>query len=121
MAEYQIDVTTSGSAGAASGSQRTDSPVRGFVYAIKIDYDGAAPGSTTVELVEEGGLAQMLVDLDAGNSDLTLYPRVQETQNDNTPTGAHGFYFVDGRHLALSVSNSDPLANAVRATIQMLE
>ncbi|MCA9882236.1 MAG: hypothetical protein KC708_04680 [Anaerolineae bacterium] len=121
MAEYQIDVTTSGSAGSAAGAERTDVPVRGFVYAIKIDYDGSAPGSTTVELVEEGGLAQTIVDLGAGNSDLILYPRVQETQNDNTPTGAHGFYFVDGRYLSLSVSNSDPLANAVRATIQVLE
>lgn len=43
----KVAVTTTGSAGSATGSGSTEYPVNGKVYAIYLDYHASAPGATT--------------------------------------------------------------------------
>lgn len=121
MAEHKIVVNTSGSAGSASGTGTTPTPVRGLIYAVKVDYNGSAPATTLVDLDETGGLGQKILDLAAGNTDKVLYPRTAENQNDGTALSHYTHYYVDGHYLTLSVANCNALTNAVIATVQVIE
>jgi len=121
MAEYKIEVETTGSAGSATGEGQTDGPVRGFVYAVRLDYDGSAPATTSVVLEELEGLVQSLLTINTANSDVVKFPRGAEVSNVNSALGTYAPFYVDGHRLKLSVSDCDALTMAVTATVQVIE
>ncbi len=117
MPEYTIQVNTTGGSGSASGTAETATPVRGFVYAVKMDYNASAPATTTVQLMVGEGLNQTILDLPAGNTDTTLYPRVQENATDGTTLTSRAVAYVDGHKLSVAVANCDALTDAVVARV----
>lgn len=122
MTTHVVRVTTTGSAGSASGSATTELPVRGLVMAIKVDYHASAPNTTTVNVDEASGMQRRLLQKAASNTDAVHYPVVQ--QHDTTGTAITGQYtpvYVNGVRLSVSVGSSNALTDAVVVTIDIME
>jgi hypothetical protein len=113
--EYRVIVTTAGSAGAASGTG-TSEPINGAIESVTVDY-GAAPATTTVDLDEVDGPARKILDLAAGNTDGTRYPRVQMQDNTGAAlTGIYESFKLAGRKITVTVAAAND-ANIITVTI----
>ena len=114
--EIQIPVTLTGSAGSASGNGQSGAgsgstvvpfPVRGWLEAIILQYNGQ-PATTVVAVSEVGGLARTFLTISAANTDGVWYPRYQAAG----PTGAAiaGVYvraWIAGLVLKVAVSSGN--------------
>jgi len=68
---YVIDITTTGTAGSATGSGTTTRPVNGHLEAIKVDFTSqAATADTTIV----DGMGQPILTLTNVNADGWYYP-----------------------------------------------
>lgn len=122
MTTHVVRVTTTGSAGSASGTATTDLPVRGLVMAIKVDYHASAPATTTVNVDETSGMQRRLLQKAASNSDAVHYPVVQNHDPAGAAiTGQYMPQYVNGVRLSVSVGNCNALTDAVVVTIDIME
>lgn len=116
MNNYQVPVTTTGSAGSASGTARLS--IAGYIHAIRVNYHASAPATTTVDIDEDGGLGRKLMDLAASATDKIIYPVVQNTDNTGSAVaGEYTRYFVPNTPVTITVASSDALTDAVVLTI----
>lgn len=107
-----LTITTSGSAGSATGSGTTDDTMAGLILAMDVDY-GAAPATTVLTISEVGGAGRQLFVTAAGNTDGRKTPRVQsEKAADGTASGQYHEIPVGGRKLQVAVSGADD-ANSI--------
>jgi len=119
--EYQVAVTTTGSAGSATGTADSN-PITGELLAVFVDYNASAPATTTVDLDEVGGAGRKLLDKAANATDVTHYPRV--LMQDNTGanlTGVYERFTLAGRKVRVTVALSNALAPAVTVTLLVRE
>ena len=112
--EEEIAVTTTGSAGTATGSQDSDGPIRGHVYAVHLDY-GAAVTTTTDITVSLSSPALTLYQKDNSATDVWLYPVVQQTDSAGSGTSTYDRVPVSG-NLTVKVDQSSS-GTAVTATV----
>lgn len=118
-----LKVTTTGSAGSATGSATTDETVNGRVVAVHLDYHASAPATTDVTLAEASDLvATNILSVSDANSDTVVYPTVQITDNGGTGRTYDGTrpvidYYPVADELTLSVAQADALTNCVVAEI----
>lgn len=116
----QIDVTTTGSAGSATGTQDSE-PLHGVLEAVEIDYLSTAPNTTTVDIdtLKQGDATDVKVlDKAGSNTDITHYPRKQLEDNTGTAiTGQYGRFVLTGRKVRVSVAASNALVPAVRVRL----
>lgn len=117
MTSHVVRVTTTGTAGSASGSAATDLPLHGRVTAIKVDYHASAPNTTTVNIDEDSGMQRRLLQKAASNADAVHYPAVQLQDASGGPVTAYAPFYVDGTRLIVSAANSNALTDAVVVTI----
>ncbi len=61
MPEYVIHVTTTGSAGSATGTGTSDELVTGYIEAVLHDFHASAPATTDSTVAEVGGLARTIL------------------------------------------------------------
>lgn len=116
-----VTVTTTGTAGSATGTA-TSEPISGQLLAVKVDYHASAPGTTTVDVDEVGGMARKLVALAASNTDIVFHPALQATDNTGTPiAGAYVQPYIPGRRVTVTVALSDALTAAVVVTLMYQE
>ncbi len=116
--EQTINVTTTGSAGSATGAWKTKQAIEGFVEAIKITRNGSTPDTTTVIVTEVGGMGRTLATVTLSSASVTIYPTVQATDNTGAAvTGAYRRLYVGGRMLNIAVAVSDAAADAVTVII----
>jgi hypothetical protein len=121
IAEYTVPISTVGSAGTASGSAYSDS-INGELLAVRLDYSGSAPATTTVTVDEVGGAARRLLTKGASNADVTHTPRVQmQDGNGVNVVGIYERFCLAGRKVLVSVALSDALTPAVTVTLIVLE
>lgn len=119
----KLTVTTTGSAGSASGSATTDFPICGRIVRVDIDYHASAPATTDVTLSEVDDLiATNIVSLTDQNTDKQVYPTVGLTDNGGTARTYDGTrpvvdYYPVCDKLTLSVAQCDALTAAVVAMI----
>jgi len=71
---YKITVTTTGSAGAATGTGQTSRPVNGCLKAIHLDYTDL-PNTSDVTITTAGAPVQTLLTKANANTDAWFYPR----------------------------------------------
>lgn len=118
---YVLRVTTTGSAGSATGT--ADSiPLYGLLMAVHIDYHASAPATTTVDIDELSGGSRKLLDKAASATDVTHYPRVQVQDNTGAAiSGAYEPFFLNGIPVRCSVAASDALTDAVIVRITLLQ
>lgn len=115
--EVQVTVTTTGTAGSATGTGLSDT-INGMLMAAHINYHASAPATTTVDLDEVGGAGRKLLDKAASATDVVHYPRV--LMQDNTGANLTGIYepfALAGRKVQVSVAASDALTGAVVVTL----
>lgn len=120
--EYRVNVTTTGSAGSASGTGDT-TPLSGELISVHLDYHASAPGGTTdVTVTELGGAARTFLTRTNSATDGTFYPRVllDDTAGADL-TAIYGTFAVAGHSLRVSVAQCDALTDAVVAYIVVRE
>lgn len=121
MARHIVKVTTTGSAGSASGSALSAIPIKGYLEAITVVY-ASQPATTDVTIAESGGAGRTLLTLTNGNTNTTKYPRPQA--HDGTGTAITGEYtrvYVPGDYVSVSVAQGDAATNAVTVYLDVVE
>lgn len=111
-----VSVTTTGSAGSASGSGATAKPVNGALYAVYANYHASAPATTKLVIKDSAGRTLWTGTAEnggIGNTDALIVPRVGPLQTDLIPFA--------GREITFEVSLSDALTGAVVFTPIVLE
>ena len=116
-----IAVTTTGSAGSATGSANGTEFLNGMLRAVTITYHASAPSSTVVAIKEIDGAARTLLTI-TGNTSGTFYPRVQmQGSTGSALSGVYEPYELAGRRFRVEVTVSDALTNAVSVVCLVAE
>jgi hypothetical protein len=122
MPEYKIRVTTTGSAGSATGTGVSSSPVRGVLNAIQIDYHASAPaGTTDVTIAESTGMTRTFLTRTNTATDGVFYPAAAQHDNTGTALSSYTPYILMGDLVTVTVAQCDALTDAVVVTLHTLE
>lgn len=116
IAVQTVRVTTTGEAGAATGSG-TSMPVSGFLLDVFIDYHASAPATTDVTISQE--TFGNIVVKSNNATDVWLAPRKQTCDAAAADSGSFDFIPVSGA-LTISVAQADALDDCVAVTIRWL-
>jgi hypothetical protein len=116
----EIKVTTTGSAGSATGAANSDFAIIGRILAIRLDYHASTPATADVTITERKGTTdfQTIMVETSSTTDIVRYPR--KAVEDNAEAGveyASGFpiyepYCVAGK-IRVAVAQGDALTDAV--------
>lgn len=122
MPTHVVSVNTTGSAGSATGTARTELAVRGLIMGIRLDYHASAPATTNVTITEDSGMQRTILTRSASATDAIFYPVVQQHDTSAAPiAGQYGQIYVNGAELIVSVTNSNALTPAIVVSIDVLE
>jgi hypothetical protein len=113
-----IRVTTTGSPGSASGEYVTGLIVKGSIVAVMVKYHASAPATTDVVVTEnEALIPHNIVSLIDNNTDTTVYPVAQNTNNAGSAVAGEYIPYPVCHHLKVSVSESDALTDCVEVEV----
>lgn len=111
--EHSLTITTTGSAGTATGSAVTPT-LYGFLEMVRIDYN-AMPVTTDITISEVGGLNRTLLTISNSNTDAVYYPRsVVHDAAGVAIVGGYAKIYLYGYPLQVSVAQADAGAEAVK-------
>jgi hypothetical protein len=116
--EMKISVTTTGSAGSATGTGQADAIFRGKLLGFRVKYHASAPATTDTTITStlpSGYVAHPLLTLTNINTDIPYRP-VMSSVYDSSNTEATDFFApipLTGHNITVSVAGSDALADAV--------
>ncbi len=116
IAYQKVAITTTGGAGAATGSG-TSIPIQGFLLDVYLDYHASAPATTDVTISQEI-FGNILVKSNNA-TDAWLMPRKQSVDPAGGDTGSYELIPVNGA-LTISVAQADALTDCLVATIRWL-
>ncbi len=117
ISTFVIPVTTSGSAGVATGSAQSDI-IRGWLLDVHFDFNASAPNTTDTTLAYADGPQGTILTLSNTATDVLHMPLKQASDSAGAAiTGVYGAWPVNGR-LSVSVAGCDALTNAVVATLR---
>ena len=115
----RVAVTTTGSAGSATGSG-TSGVMNGFLLDIYLDFHASAPAGstdTTIAYADRGGNIWAIAN---SSTDVLVAPRVKPVDNANAAiTNAHDEFALSGK-VTVSLAQCDALTDAVVAYIRYL-
>jgi hypothetical protein len=115
---YKVAVTTTGSAGSATGSGTSDL-IQGYLLDVYFDFHGSAPATSDVTLAYATRGGNILVASN-GNTDTLFQPLKQASDSAGAAiAGVYNPYVLDDK-VTVSVAQSDALTNAVVAYIRAL-
>jgi hypothetical protein len=117
ISQQTISITTTGGAGAATGSGTTI-PINGFLLDVFLDYHASAPATTDVT-ISDSVFGNLLVKSN-NNTDTWLAPRKQTCDPAAVDTGMYDLIPVRGQ-LTIAVAGADALTGCVVATVRWLE
>ena len=115
--EVKIAVTTTGTAGSATGNTTSEILLQGYLLGFRVDYHATAPSSTDVvitSVLPTGQPADTLLTLTDVNTDIPYRP-VQRLVYDNTNTVTE-FYTstpLPNHKINVAVAGSNALTNCV--------
>ena len=112
-----IPVTTTGTAGSATGSAVSD-PINGWILDVYLDFHASAPATTdtTIAYTAQGGNILVVTD---SSTDARIAPRQKTVDNANAAiTNSFDRFAVDGT-LTVSLAGCDALTNAVVAYVRV--
>ena len=111
-----VSVTTSGSAGAATGNADS-AAMLGELLDVFLDYHASAPATTDVTITDKERGDTVLTATSTA-TDARHHPRAKPVDNAGAAiTNAHDKFFLSGA-LNVAVAQCDALTNAVRAYIR---
>lgn len=110
-----IRVTTTGSAGSATGSQKSELPFSGFIQGIAITTDALAPDTTDVTITENGGLGRTILAVtNLTHGTTTIYnPQFEIQNNAGVAQDLYSSFYISSQSLLVTVGGSDAVTNAV--------
>lgn len=115
--EQKIPVTTTGSAGSATGSGNADIALTGLLLGFRVKYNASAPATTDVTITSDlptGYPAHTLLTVSNNNTDIPYRPIQQEVYTSaNTNTGLYTLIPLQGHNITVSVAGADELDPAV--------
>lgn len=114
-----IKVTTTGSAGSATGSTTGTFQARGYLMGVRLDYNASAPATTIVTITEAGGMKRTLLTAPASATDVTFNPQALVNKNDGTSAAVYFPFYLDGVNITVAVSASDALTDAVEVLLSI--
>ena len=115
-----IRVTTTGSAGSATGTGQTARPVRGRVLGVYFNFHASAPGATTDTTLRTKGQAAPsynIVALTNTVTDIYVAPAAKPVDSANAAITNAFVPFVVADYLEVAVAQCDALTDAVVATV----
>ena len=113
---YVIDITTTGTAGSATGSGTTTRPVNGFIVGVKVDFTSqAATADTTIV----DGLGQAILTLTNVNADGWYYPHPEIHDLTGGAINKHTWSLAIDSYITASVAQSN--AGSVQITLLVNE
>jgi hypothetical protein len=120
----KISVTTTGVAGSAAGSARTNHAVVGRILALQHNYHASCPATADVTVTEQDGATTIQTIHVETNSktDVVRYPRtpVQDAaETDVTYDGSNEIYepFVTANPIDVAVAQADALTDCIIVTV----
>jgi hypothetical protein len=113
---YIIDITTTGTAGSATGSGTTSRPVNGHLEAVKIDFTSQA-GTADTTIVD--GMGQPILTLTNVNTDGWYYPHPDVHGTDGAQLNKHTGPMAIDSYITASVAQSN--AGSVQITLLVSE
>lgn len=114
-----IKVTTTGSAGAATGTTTSTFQVRGFLMGVRNNYHASAPATTVVTITEAGGMQRTLLTAPASATDVTFNPQALVNKPDGTSASFYWPFYLDGVNITVTVTLSDALTDAVEVLLSI--
>jgi len=119
--KVEIKVTTSGSAGSASGSSGAAVPVGAIVRKYYLDFHASAPGTTDTTIKALGSPAdETLVTHTNSATDGWFHPGAQvDDESAAAVTGAYAPHVLHGGILSVDIAQCDALTDAVVATFYL--
>lgn len=117
---YKITVTTTGSAGSATGSGYSSHAINGKLLGVKLDYSGSAPATTDVTITDDSiGHTLLLVENSA--TDAMKHPRAKPVDNANAAiSNAHAPFSINGK-VKVAVAGCDALTTALTVYLRVEE
>lgn len=123
MAIEICKITTTGSAGSATGSA-TISGLRGVLARLIVNWHASAPAATSdITIVEtwDGGSRTLYAKTNAV-TDVDLVPQVPASDNAGAAiTGAYGYVALTGGTITVSIAQSDALTDCAIVTLVTVE
>lgn len=118
----RVPVTTTGSAGSATGEVTTDAPggIRGYLENVYVDYHASAPATTDVTISEADGPARTLLTLTDTNTDADVAPRKLEQDTVGADLASSTRYSLAGQ-ITVTVAGADALTNCVVVYLDVLQ
>lgn len=120
FSEVYIPVTTTGSAGSATGSG-VSNVINGLIYSIYVKYHASAPGTTDVTISETTGATRTFLTLTNTNTSGTKPAYVAAVDATGTALTSYVATALAGRTVTVSVAGCDALTNAVEVYLYVLE
>jgi hypothetical protein len=114
IAYETIKITTTGGAGAATGSVTTI-PIHGFLLDIFLDYHASAPATTDVTVSEE--TFGNIVVKSNNATDCWLAPRKQTCDVAAADSGSYDLIPIKGP-ITIAVAQADALTDCLTATVR---
>lgn len=114
-----IQVTTTGSAGSASGNTVDGFLVHGYLMGVKVAYHASAPATTDVTITENNGLGRTILTLTDNNTTTVYNPQNLVNKTDGTSAAVYWPFYLDGVNLKVAVAGCDALTNAVVVTFSI--
>jgi hypothetical protein len=119
---YAVAITTTGSAGVATGSGVIKIPIVGFIEWIYLDFHASAPATTDVTIsypaIPPGGNVLAAANL---NTDSLLFPRAKCVDNANAAITNSFTKFPVAGDLNVAVAQSDALTAAVTVYVAVMK
>ncbi len=116
---HQVNLTTTGTAGNATATGKTD-PVNGMIVGWYFDFHASAP-NTTDTTVKDLATGRTLLTLTNTSTDAYYLTEVQASGNDGAAiTGIYGLLPVSGE-IQVSLAQCDALTNALLCYIWVME
>ncbi len=115
--KHTVNVSTTGSAGSATGSAVLALPLSELV-ALHLDYHASAPATTDVTISSPGNpLALTILTRTSSKTDGWFYPRVNDHDNAGAAiTGSYSDPVVHG-NLLVSIAEADTLTDCLVVTV----
>ncbi len=119
----KVAVTTTGSAGAATGTAYSDRPVNGKVRQIRVDWGATAPATSDIDVVGESDDDHpevTLYDKDDSATDAWVYPKLQSTDTAGAAiANEYQFPALSGQRIKVVVGQCDALDPAVTVYVSV--
>ena len=116
--KHEIKVSTTGSAGSASGSAVLTLPLSELV-AVHVNFHSSAPSTSDTTFTASGNpLAVVLLALTDNKTDGWFYPKTQDHDNTGSAiTGSYSSPVIHNGSIAITLAQYDALTDAVVVTV----